>query len=46
VITLDDRSGVIRQQLSQVYYVKKFMGPGTRLKFLFHISRDHRELHK
>jgi len=44
VITLDDRSGVIRQELSQVYYVKKFVGPGGRLKFLLRISRYHVEL--
>jgi tRNA A-37 threonylcarbamoyl transferase component Bud32 len=43
-VTLDRRSGVDRLALQDVYYVKRFQGPGNRLKHRVGISRYQREL--
>jgi len=43
-VTLDRRSGVSRLSLAQTYYVKRFQGTGSRVKFCLGISRYQREL--
>jgi hypothetical protein len=43
-VTLDRRSGVSRLSLAQAYYVKRFKGAGSRVKFCLGISRYQREL--
>ena len=44
LVTLDRRSGVSRLSLAQTYYVKRFQGTGSRVKFGLGISRYQREL--